>query len=725
MTPSPQESTVSSRHSVCPLITLPLPLLQALSLAAAASLMVASGCRGPARADSQTLPTTAARRAPAPVQGEARGAVTSQAHQVQNGTAFFVGLGARVSVPPRWWVRRVRRAPGKAWLVVEGPARQLWVALVAVRAKSPEAAIAAAWKRARPGLALKIRKTMRPPASSGWDVVVQTVYVTPTASRRIRLALARGKGGAYYVALLNAKIAALGRRGAQLRTLLGSLKAPGILEESFAGKPARKLDAKRLAALESFVRKARKALGVVGASVAVIQGGRVIYKKGFGLRKMGGKAPVTPRTLFMIGSITKTFTGMVMARLVDEKRFTWETPVTKIYPRFALGDSAVTRRCHMRHTLCACTGLPRQDMEFLFEYKGATALDRIKVLATMRPTTRFGETFQYSNLMVAAGGYVAAHAAFPKLPLGEAYRRALTSRLLRPAGMRHTTLDMRHAARMNHATPHAPTLEDHPAPIPLAYENTVVSVGPAGGAWSNVEDMARFVLLELGRGRTPEGRRLVSARNVERLWKPGARMADHKAYGLAMVVSTKRRIRILGHGGGTLGFSTNMVFLPDHGVGLVSLTNVGGGSGGFNSLVFRRLLELLFDARPRAEAQLDFVVKERARARARAAKRIDRKPPVAWVRRFAGTYANPALGRITVRVKGSRGELDAGEWRAPIARFTAPDGAVRLMIGAPLAGLAFDPGHAAPHTGSGRSSRARRTLTLRTAQQRYVFKEIR
>ena len=83
--------------------------------------------------------------------------------------------------------------------------------------------------------------------------------------------------------------------------------------------------------------------------------------------------------------------------------------------------------------------------------------------------------------------------------------------------------------------------------------------------------------------------------------------------------------------------------------------------------------------------------------------------------KHAGTYRNPALGTITVRWKktgrGGFGELDAGEWRAPVARHTAKDGTVRLIIGAPLAGLTFAPG----------SAGGKRTLTLRTAQQKYVF----
>lgn len=692
--------------------------MRTFTLAAAGlGLAVLTACPGPTPTPRRPAPaaTPVTRETP---RTTPRRAVTTAAVRLTADKPIQVGGGAKVTVPARWLVTE---HPGHTHVTLREPDGQLWIGLVRVKAPSAEAAISRAWKRLRPGFALRPQKTTTPPVADGWDAIRQTVYQTPSASRRVVLALARGRAGVYYVACIDGKVAAFGRRGAQLRTILASLKAPGVKKESWAGRTAATLDAAKLATLAAFVEQARKKLGVVGVAMAVVQNGRVVYKHGFGLRDVRKKAPVTPKTLFLIGSITKSLTSMMMAKLVDEKRFTWSSPVTRVYKRFAMGDPAATRRCTMRHTVCACTGLPRQDMEFLFEYKGATAASRMKLLSTMKPTTRFGETFQYSNLLVTAGGYVAAHSAYPRLPLGPAYRKAIQSRLLTPAGMRRTTFDMRRAGRMNHATPHAPSLQLTPTPIPLPWENTVVSVGPAGGAWSNVEDMARFVLLELGRGKTPEGRRLVSAVNVQKRWEPQVRISDQVHYGLAMIINRRHGVRTLGHGGGTLGFSTNMVFWPDHGVGLVTLTNIGGGSGGFNSLVARRFMELVFQGKPKAERSLGFVIAERRKSLAEAAKRMDRHPPRAWITKYAGTYKNASLGTIVVRWKAARrrakaapaggGIMDAGEWQAPIAKHTAKDGVVRLLIGPPLAGLPFEPG-----TASGK-----RTLTLRTAQQKYVF----
>lgn len=658
-----------------------------------------------------TRPRTADRRAadPAPdprTQPAPRRAATKSA-QLATDTQIKTARGATLTIPARW---HLARHPHQ--LVVREPDREMWLALIELQAANAKAAITKAWKLARPAFALKERRTVTPPASGGWDSVTQITYVTPTKARRVVLALARGKGKLFYVALIDGKVAAFSRRGAQLKTILSSLKAPGVQEESWAGKKARVLDAGRLATLAAFLEDARKQLQIPGAAIAIVQGGKVIYKKGFGTRRFGTRRRVTPRTLFMIGSITKSLTSMMMAKLVDEKRFDWDTPVTKVLPSFGLGDAKLTRQCKIWHTVCACTGLPRQDMEFIFESRGTTAESRMALLKTMKPTTAFGETFQYSNLMVAAGGYVAAHAAYPRWKLGKAYSRAMQTRLFTPAGMRRTTFDFRRVRRLDHAQPHSATLEMKPVPISLAFEDGVRSVGPAGAAWSNVADMARFILVELGRGKVPGGRRVVSAKNLQKRWKGQIKISSKAHYGLALVVNHSRGVRILGHGGGTLGFSSNQMYLPDHGVGMILLSN-RSGAGGFTGLVTRRLLELVFDGKPEAAKKLAYHVKHLATSLAKAKKRMNFKPGAKWVKRFTGIYHHAALGTVKVLWKRGGGVFDAGEWQAPVASSTERDGVEKLVIGPPLTGLSFLPG----------KKGTLRTLTLHTGQQKYVFVE--
>ena len=81
-------------------------------------------------------------------------------------------------------------------------------------------------------------------------------------------------------------------------------------------------------------------------------------------------------------------------------------PVALFALLFKLGDAATTRQVLVKHLICACTGMPRQDMEWLFEYRNETPESALKLLGTMQPTSKFGEVFLYSNLMAAAAGFI-------------------------------------------------------------------------------------------------------------------------------------------------------------------------------------------------------------------------------------------------------------------------------------------------------------------------------
>ena len=111
-----------------------------------------------------------------------------------------------------------------------------------------------------------------------------------------------------------------------------------------------------------------------------------------------------------------------------------------------LGDAETTRQVLVKHLVCACTGMPRQDFEWLFNYATATPTSSLASLAAMQPTSRFGEVYQYSNVMAGAGGYVGAHVVRPNEELGAAYDEAMRSKVFGPLGMTRTTFDFGTAA---------------------------------------------------------------------------------------------------------------------------------------------------------------------------------------------------------------------------------------------------------------------------------------
>jgi CubicO group peptidase (beta-lactamase class C family) len=367
----------------------------------------------------------------------------------------------------------------------------------------------------------------------------------------------------------------------------------------------------------------------------------------------------------------------------------------------------------MAHTVCACTGLPRWDMEFIFEWNGSTPQSRMALLKDMKPTTGFGETFQYSNLMVAAGGYVAARAATKNTDLKRAYVEAMASEVLRPLGMTATALDLKAAQAREHARPHGRTLTADPQPIATETELGVDSVMPAGGAWSNVRDLSRWLLLELGNGRL-DGQQIVTGRNLLERRSPRAKISAKQSYGLALFVDESRGLTAIGHGGNTFGFTADATFFPEHGLALIVLTNAAGANA-YTGVVRRRLIEILFDADEEAEKALAFGLEQTREAIKRQMTEVTLTPDPAFIDPMLGTWTNPRLGTIEFRRDGAGVVFDAGEWRTTVGEHKDKSGIRRVLLTSPpFAGLAFWP----------QASEGKPGLLFETAQQKYVFERV-
>ena len=613
--------------------------------------------------------------------------------------------GATFTVSKGWHV-----AQTESMIVIQEPERELSAAFLEIAAPTIEEAIAQGWKRWKPDFSRTVRITSKPPATQGWDEIGQISYETSAEERRIVTGAARRKGKTYYVTLIDGAVAAAERRGAQLNIAVGSLEVAERTEENLAGRRAHPLDSVRLEKLVAFAEEARKQTNVPGVALAVVQDDKIVLEKGLGVRERGTNEPVTPSTLFMIGSMTKPLTSLMMARLVDSKKFAWETPITKLMPTFALGDPDATSRVTMAHSMCACTGLPRWDMEFIFESKGSTPVSRIELVRAMKPTTGFGETFQYSNLMVASGGYAAAMTASGQKDLRRAYAEAMTSEVLGPLGMTSTSLDLDAARKREHARPHGRTLTFDTQSIPTEYERGVDSVMPAGGAWSTVRDISRWLLLELGNGKL-DGRQVISEANILERRKPRVKISAKQSYGLALFIDESRGLMAIGHGGNTFGFSADATFFPEHGIGFIMLTNAQAANA-YIAAVRRRLVELLFDANEEAEKGLAFGIKQQAESIKKQLSEITMNPDAAFVEPILGSWSNPRLGTIEFRREGTGVTLDVGEWTSTVGEHRDQSGARRLILtGPPFAGLTFW-----PQTAGGSP-----TLLFETAQQKYVF----
>jgi CubicO group peptidase (beta-lactamase class C family) len=598
--------------------------------------------------------------------------------------------------------------------ILEPPEGQSAIALVNVVAPSADAAVAEAWKAYKPQASWPLKVVNKKPDKDGWTDRRSYEYQTsPNEKRDVGVETQRA-GDVWTVAVYDMAQAVGEKRLAQVVLIFDRLFPKGHQRESFAGKKAHRLDDARLAELSRFVETAMKETGVPGVALGVIQDAKVVLSRGLGVRQLGDAKKVDADTLFMIASNTKAMTTLMLAKLVDERKLTWETPVTSALPSFKLGDAATTRKVRVKHLICACTGLPRQDFEWLFEFAGVTPERAMAVLGTMQPTTGFGEIFQYSNPLAAAGGFVGGHVAFPDLELGAAYDRAIQTRVFDPLHMNATTFDYSTALRGNHAMPHSPNIDGRPVRALMEVNYAVIPVRPAGAAWSNVRDVLAYIAMELAEGVLPGGERYISKEVLLARRAPQVAIGKEATYGMGLMVDSTYGIPVVHHGGDVTGFHSDMIWLPQHGVGAVVLTN--GDPGWIIRGHFRRkLLEVLFDGRAEADAQTAAAAKTYYARIAAERKLVTVPADPAAVSKLAKRYRNPVLGEIGVsRDKGAT-LFDFGEWRSEVASRKNPDGTTSfLTIGPGVMGFEFV-------VGVNRDKR--RSLTVRDAQHEYVFNE--
>ena len=588
--------------------------------------------------------------------------------------------------------------------------------LIVLDEKAPDAAtaVAQAWATYKPSFTRPLRTSVDIPDREGWTAGKQFLYETSPNEKAVVAAIARRAQDNWTVVLLDGSDATVGKRGAQIGLIFGSLRPKDYQRESFAGRRPLPLTSERIETLRSFVEASMKKLDVPGAGFALIDQGKVVYEGGIGVKELGKPVSVDANTLFMAASNTKGMTTLLLAKLVDAKKLGWEEPVTKVYPDFKLADEATTRQIEIKHLICACTGMPRQDLEWLLEYKKFKPESTFTLLSGMRPTSKFGEVFQYSNLMASAAGYIGAHVYEPAGEAGATYDRAMENQIFKPLGMSKTTFDMEKAQHGDFASPHSQDVDGLTRLIKMDQNYSVVPFRPAGGVWTSAHDLTQYALLELRRGKLTDGRQFVSEENLLMRRKPQIPIGEDETYGMGLEVNNHWGIPIVHHGGSLFGYKSDWMILPDQGIGAVLLTNSDRG-GSLLSPLMRRLLEVVYDGKPEAEASVNASVSNYRAVIAKERARLSFPAAHGEAEKLAAHYANAQLGNVGVRRSGEHTVFfwDGGDSR--MATRKNDDGTISFInADPPLSGFEFV-----------RSERdGKRTLIVRDAQHEYVFLEV-
>lgn len=626
-------------------------------------------------------------------------------------TPAVTASGAAVMIPKAW----SSRVAGPM-LVLNPPETDTHLAIVDVGAAADaKAAAAQAWNVYRPDAGRTPGLVSAQPPRDGWDERQSLAYDTPPNEHAVVQAMALRRGEHWTVLIVEGTQATFEKRAAAAILVMQSLRPAGYTKESFVGRKPNPLDAGRIAALAGFVQASMQQLGIPGASIALVEHGKVVFEGGFGVRELGKPAPVDAHTKFMIASNTKGMSTLLLAKLVDEGRLSWDQPVTEVYPDFRLGSDATTRKVLVRHLVCACTGLPRKDFEWAFNTtRNTPATNTFRLLAGTEPTSGFGEVFQYNNLMAAAAGFIAGHIVHPDLELGAAYDAAMREKIFAPLGMQETTFDFDEALAGNHASPHGMDLNGATVVARQDFNYTTMASRPAGGAWSSAHDMIKYVQNELALGRLPNGEQAFSAKNLLVRRQPNVPMGEDGYYGMGLSGTKVGGVAVVQHGGSMMGYKSDIMLVPDADVGAVILTNADDG-GALLHPFLRRLFEILYDGKPEAAADVEAAGTRARAAMAKMKGDLTMPPAPEFVAALAAEYASPELGHLKVRKDGPGVYVDFGAWGTHVASKKNSDGSVSFVTAeAPFIGLDLVVAERA----------GKRALMVRDAQHEYAFIEV-
>jgi NADH dehydrogenase len=313
--------------------------------------------------------------------------------------------------------------------------------------------------------------------------------------------------------------------------------------------------------IDAYVARTMRSARIPGASVAIVEGDRIVYLKGFGRADPSGR-PVTPQTPFLIGSITKSMTALAVLQLVDEHRVELDAPVQRYIPWFRVADPGASAQITVRHLLTMTSGLPQSYETQLWTASDDRALERnVRYLATAELTGPVGRTFGYSNSNYETLGLIVQAVS------GMSYEEYVQRHIFDPLGMRNSFVSQDMALRHGAASGHRWWF-GFPIEARLPYHRSEL---PAGYVFASAEDMSHYMMAELDDGRF--GR--------ESVLSPSGMALRHtapppKGYGFGWEFPRSNGRLLINHDGGTANYQSSLFIDPEARVGVFVAANAMG-----------------------------------------------------------------------------------------------------------------------------------------------------
>lgn len=329
-----------------------------------------------------------------------------------------------------------------------------------------------------------------------------------------------------------------------------------------------------------------------GIAVAVIKNNEIVHLKGYGVTSINSKKAVNENTLFAIASNTKAFTSAALAILVDEGKLSWQDKVVEHIPEFKMYDPYVTANFNIQDLLTHRSGLGLGAGDLMFFPGGSdfTMEDVLNSFQYQKPTSAFRTKYDYDNLLYVVAGEVVARVS------GMSWAQFVEQKIMRPIGMKRSAAAFQRLPdTTNVAIPHS--TENGKLRQLEPYIKNDESLGAAGGIYSSVNDLSKWLFLNLNHGKYGKDlkQQLISDKNHTELWtahtnidfnvEPEPPYRTHfKSYGLGWFLSDKNGYSIVEHTGGHPGMLSNTILIPELNVGIVVLTNANPGAHSYYTI---------------------------------------------------------------------------------------------------------------------------------------------
>lgn len=410
--------------------------------------------------------------------------------------------------------------------------------------------------------------------------------------------------------------------------------------------------AKALTGIDEVIAAALEDWKTPGLALAVVVNGTTVLAGGYGLRDVDRELPVTPQTLFAIGSATKAFTTFVMGTLVDEGKLDWDEPVASYLPGFRLHDDYATTHLTPRDMVTHRSGLPRHDLAW-YNNESITRAEVVRRLRYLAPNKELRETWQYNNFMYATAGHLIEQIT------GKSWEDNVRERILEPLGMARTNFSVADSEQDENAA--QPYLEDDNVVRKVAFR-PIDLMGPAGSINSTGEEMARWVALHTGNGGL-NGQRLVTPGTLREMHTPQMVVPglpeeperSPASYAMGWFTESYRGHYRVQHGGNIDGFSALVSLFPNDRLGIVVLVNKDASP--LHSLVTLTVADRVLGLEPKDWIGEAAARRDRAKVFIEEGEenkdlfRVKGTKPSRKLAEFAGEYEQPGYGVVEVRAE--------------------------------------------------------------------------